>query len=83
MSLQEKRKVIVSRIMASYKEVSEKGLEIDEDLLRLEISGEYGCSMRTANEYLKVAKTMLKKRTYDIEDTNTPTPQGHTEDNAL
>lgn len=58
----ERRKFIISRIKATLSTAKEKGLVIDEDKLVNEICLEYGCSRRTALEYIKSAK--IKRTRY-------------------
>jgi hypothetical protein len=70
MSHADRRKVIIDRIIVTYEKAIDSGITLDEGRFKAMISAEYGCSMRTANEYLKVGKELCRQRktnTYDLE----------------
>lgn len=50
----DRRRHIIEKIIATLKEL--EGLEYDESEFKNEICREYGCSWRTAAEYIRVAK---------------------------
>lgn len=57
-----RRRLIIERIRATLAKARQEGLEINDDKFIVEICMEYGCSRRTALDYLKSAR--LTKRRY-------------------
>ena len=57
-----RRKIIIDRIKATIAVAKKEGLELDDEKFIIEICSEYGCSRRTAQDYLKSAR--LKKVRY-------------------
>ena len=57
-----RRNNIINRIVKTLEVMKEKELELNEMELIYQITAEYGCSIRKAKEYLKVAKVQNEIR---------------------
>ena len=55
----DRRKTIIARIVATF--IGLKGKDFDKENFREQISSEYGCSMRTAAEYIRIGEANFKQ----------------------